>query len=140
MAEKHLDRAYALFEDLKSLRRNAENKKLDFNFEEEEIDCNIGFGNLYRKKGDLKKADEYLKNSLTLCQKYFSSPESNQLPENGSIGKVYNAFGVLYDTMGKYSESEEFYFKSLKIRKNLFNNLDTAITYNNLGSLYYNDI
>ena len=52
--------------------------------------------------------------------------------------KSYYSLGALYNKLGKLKKAEEFYLKSLNIRKELYNGMndDTATCYDDLGLLY----
>ncbi len=46
--------------------------------------------------------------------------------------------GLVYKSMSKYSESLQYFIKSLKIRLKIFgeNNVDTASSYYNIGGVF----
>jgi tetratricopeptide (TPR) repeat protein len=84
-------------------------------------------------QGDYKKAIEYYKQGLEICQKALP-------PNHPSLAISYNNIGFVYDNMGEYSKALSFYEKTKKIFEKTLppNHPDLATSYNNIGNVYDN--
>jgi tetratricopeptide (TPR) repeat protein len=92
-----------------------------------------GLGRLYKRKGDIRRAEEYNLKCLRIRQEVFPA-------NHPDLATIYNDLGSLYESKGNKSRAEKFYLECLSIRQEVLpaNHPKLALIYNNLGSLYYN--
>ncbi len=77
------------------------------------------------------RAIEHFENALGIRE--ITGDERKQLK-----GKVYNNIGEVNHTRGSYEEARRYYEKALGISKEIGNEIEQAVSYNNLGVLYQN--
>jgi len=90
----------------------------------------VGYGNLgliYQTRGELDRAEEMLKKSLSIYE---------QLGSKEGIANQYGNLGVIYQTQGDLDRAEEMLKKSLSIYEQLGSKEGMANQYGNLGSVY----
>lgn len=85
-------------------------------------------GLIYRRKGELDKAEELHIKALVIQEKI-------GLSEN--IALTYGNLGLIYQTRGDLNEAEEMHNKSLEIEKKLGRLEGMANQYGNLGLIYH---
>lgn len=98
------------------------------NLEKETIETlQNNLGDLYRTKGEYEKAEPILLETIKMCDEY-----------SLSAATVLNNLGLVQKALGKFSESEASYKKSISIYQYLkkTNHPDYASPVNNLGELY----
>ncbi|GAX61304.1 tetratricopeptide TPR_2 [Candidatus Scalindua japonica] len=84
-------------------------------------------GTIYKKSGQLDKAEESYLESLEISETLDLQEE--MAFANGNLG-------IIYYTRGEYDKAEEFYQKSLEINKTLNQQEGMATQYCNLGIIY----
>ena len=113
------------------------------------IFCLLGHGDHYMLKGKLKRSEEYFDkvsqkiNELHLEQEHQQSElEENKTREHIKYleSLLFNSLALLYEKRGDLQKTEEFFLKSMKIKKEVLgeNNSDFAMSLNNLAGLYQN--
>ena len=86
----------------------------------------------------------YANSKFALAEKKFaiakSIYEGDSLQKEMGYLKTISNQGLLYSTMGRYTQAEEFTAKALKLRQERFgtDNASVAASYNNYGVLKYN--
>ena len=136
-AFKHLNKAWEIFQQLKKRRLEALNdptKAQDEKEITEEIHCLNSFGSMYQRFGDYKKAEENLFEALKICQ----MNDHNTTQNKYDFAHTFNNLGLLHYNNENLPKSEEFHLKALKIRLDLFGEMNEAPanSYKDLGLLY----
>ena len=87
---------------------------------------------LYFEQGDLKKAEEPLKQALLVQEQALS-------PNHPRIAKTLTKLGLLSCAQGKFKEAEEFQQRAFEIRQDILppEHPDIAESYDSLGLLCY---
>ncbi len=87
---------------------------------------------LYFEQGDLKKAEEPLKQALLIQEQTLS-------PNHPRLAKTLTKLGLLYCAQGNFKEAEESQQRALKIRQDILplEHPDIAESYDSLGLLSY---
>ena len=84
-------------------------------------------GLIYRKRGDLDKAEEMHRKALEINEK---------LGRLEGIARQYGNLGLIYQTRGDLDKAEEMYKKALEIDKKIGRLEGQAIRYGNLGNIF----
>jgi tetratricopeptide (TPR) repeat protein len=85
-------------------------------------------GVVYRKKGDLERAYEFLENCLAIRQ---------ELGDQHGLADTYNVIGSLYLYKGNLDKALDYYNKSLNIFEELENIPPKSKLLNNIGLIYW---
>ncbi|MBC7865774.1 MAG: tetratricopeptide repeat protein [Bacteroidia bacterium] len=93
---------------------------------------NIGF--IKDAAGDFKGALEYYNNCLKILEK-INLPNGQAADKAGIADAFYN-IGGLYLSQGKLAEATEYYFKSLKLKKELGDEKGTSGLLNNIAVIF----
>ena len=87
-------------------------------------------GELYRKVGDFQKALDYTLKSLEIAE---------LLGKQQLMANAYNNIGIIYKEQHNLSQSKKYYFRAMKLNKQLSDReYYTGSNYNNLGIIYRN--
>ena len=87
---------------------------------------------LYRRMGDLSKAEPLLKEALEIYQKVLGR-------ENPLTASSLNSLALVYQDMGDYAKAEPLFKEALEIRQKVLGpeHRDTATSFNNLALLQF---
>ena len=87
--------------------------------------CNLGL--IYRKRGELDKAEEMFQKSLAINEK---------LGRLEGMARQYGNLGLIYYYKGELTKAEEEHIKGLEIEKRIGRKEGIASQYGNLGLIY----
>ncbi|MEM7549418.1 MAG: tetratricopeptide repeat protein [Bacteroidota bacterium] len=110
----------------KALFYGEESLKAAYDRKDSTISYN-GIANVYRAKGNLDKAEEYILETI----KY-----ARVLGDNTGLGVFLNNYGELLYEKGKLKEAEKYFIESIEVRLKLKNYSGAAVTYGELALIY----
>jgi tetratricopeptide (TPR) repeat protein len=125
------DASLQWYQNALEINKNASNKQAEQHFN---IASNYNsIGEIYRKKGDHKKAREYYDLALKTL---------GENPVGKSLAKkavCLNNIGIVYQEQKEYENALDYYNRALKIRSERLQSDETSlgISYNNIGNAYY---
>jgi tetratricopeptide (TPR) repeat protein len=88
---------------------------------------------IYYLDGKYPQGEERAKEAMALCNQ---SGKIGVKFRDVSLGQAYNNLGVIYESMGRFSDAVEQYEFSLAVRKRVGDKKGMAASYNNLGGIY----
>jgi tetratricopeptide (TPR) repeat protein len=125
------DASLQWYQNALEINKNASNKQAEQHLN---IASNYNsIGEIYRKKGDHKKAREYYDLALKTL---------GENPVGKSLAKkavCLNNIGIVYQEQKEYENALDYYNRALKIRSERLQSDETSlgISYNNIGNAYY---
>jgi tetratricopeptide (TPR) repeat protein len=84
-------------------------------------------GRVFRKKGDMTQALEFLEKALTIQDK---------LKNKSDRASLLNDIGIIHASKGEFDPALTYLHQSLEIREELGNELETIKLFNNIGLIY----
>lgn len=87
---------------------------------------------VYVTRGNYKKAQEYYRKALAICERILGTQHSN-------TATIYNNIALVYFWQAEYEKAQEYYEKALEISEQVLGTYhhETATTYSNLGMVFY---
>ncbi|MHA2074858.1 MAG: tetratricopeptide repeat protein, partial [Candidatus Hodarchaeales archaeon] len=100
--------------------------------------CHNNIGNIHNAKGKLKNAQKSYNKAIEIGEALLekSSDDTEKHEHTVALASRYNNLGMLYKTMGRFTEAEEYLKKALELDKSIDSVRGFAIRYGNLGQVY----
>jgi len=91
----------------------------------------INLGILYKRSGDLERAERHLKNAMVIREKSYSVNDP-------LLAKICSSLGAIYNEQGKFHEAEYCYERALKLKESLKgeNHVEVASVLDSLSGVY----